>query len=122
MPQIVRAVERDALGATGAADRGSAPLTQAVKTPKVGCAMRQQPVVVQLQRQEDAECVARALAEHASTFEAQLKGWNVHVDIRSRSLGDVLSALHECMVENEIPLVRLKIDDRTYVMEPAATE
>ena len=84
--------------------------------------MRPQPLVVYLQRQEDADCVARALAEHSSTVEAQIEGWNVHVDIRSRSLGDVLSALHECMVENAIPLVRLKIDDRSYVMEPAPEE
>jgi hypothetical protein len=46
----------------------------------------------------------------------------VHVDIRSRSLGDVLSALHKCMVENAIPLVRVKIEDRTYVMEAAPND
>ena len=83
------------------------------------CAMRPQPVVVHLQRQEEAECVARMLSEHASTLDARMVGWDVQVDIRSRSLGDVLSALHECMVENAIPVVRVKIDNRTYVMEPA---
>jgi hypothetical protein len=84
--------------------------------------MRPQPFVVQLNSQEDAECVARALAAFSSAAEATISGWEVHVDIRSRSLGDVLSALHECVVENEIKLVRIKIDDRTYLMEPAPSD
>lgn len=81
--------------------------------------MRPQPVVIHLHRQEDAECVARALAGHSPTVDATVDGRDVKVDIRSRSLGDVLSALHECMIENEITLVSIKIDDRTYLMEPA---
>jgi hypothetical protein len=81
--------------------------------------MRPQPVVIQLHRQEDVDCVARALAA-LPAVDATVEGREVTVDIRSRSLGDVLSALHECMVENEIPLVHVKIDERTYAMEPAA--
>jgi hypothetical protein len=84
--------------------------------------MRPQPFVIHLQRQEDADCVARALAAYSSAVDAAVKGWDVHVDIRSRSLGDVLSALHQCVVENEIKLVRIKIDDRTYLMEPAPSD
>ena len=45
-------------------------------------------------------------------------GWDVHVDIRSSLLGDVLSALHQCLQVNSIPLVRVTVDDRTYAMEP----
>lgn len=81
--------------------------------------MRPQPVVIHLHKQEDADCVARTLALHSPAVDAQVEGREVKVDIRSRSLGDVLSALHECMVENEIRLVRIKIDDQTYLMEPA---
>jgi hypothetical protein len=92
------------------------------KARKVSLAMRPQPLVIHLQTQEDADCVERALTAHSSTVEAKLEGWDVRVDIRSRSLGQVLRALHECMVENEIPLVRMKIDDRTYVMEPAPND
>ena len=81
--------------------------------------MRPQPLLIHLHSQRDVDCVVRALAAHSSAVDATVEGWDVHVDIRSRSLGDVLSALHECLVENEITLVRIKIDDRTYLMEPA---
>jgi hypothetical protein len=81
--------------------------------------MRPQPVVIHLQRQEDADCIARALAA-VPAVDAKVDGLDVMVDIRSRSLGEVLSALHECMAENEIALVRIKIDDRAYMMEAAA--
>jgi hypothetical protein len=81
--------------------------------------MRPQPLVIHLRSQEDADCVARALAGHPLAVDATITGWDVHLDVRSRSLGDVLSALHECIIENEIKLVRIKIDDRSYLMEPA---
>ena len=100
--------------------------TQAVDTTlisrTVSLAMRPQPVVIHLHRQEDADCVARALAADASTVDAQVEGRDVLVDIMSRSLGGVLSALHDCIAENEIPLVRIKIDDRTYLMEPEPSD
>jgi len=89
---------------------------------RVSLAMRPQPLVIHLSRQEDADCVAHALAAYSSAVDATVKGWDVHVDIRSRSVGDVLSALQECIVENEIRLVRLKIDDRWYLMEPAPND
>jgi hypothetical protein len=84
--------------------------------------MRPQPLVIQLNRPEDADCVARALAAYSAATDATITGWDVHVDIRSRSLCDVLSALHECVLENDIKLVRVKIDDRTYLMEPAPSD
>ena len=84
--------------------------------------MRPQPVVIHLQRNEDADCIARALAVHGSGVDAKVEGRDVEVDIMSRSLGDVLSALHECMVENEIRLVRIQIDDSTYLMEPEPSD
>ena len=84
--------------------------------------MRPQPLVIHLRSQEDADCVTRALAAYPSAVDATVTGWDVHVDIQSRSLGDVLSALHECFVENEIKLVRIEIDHRSYLMEPALSE
>jgi hypothetical protein len=84
--------------------------------------MRPQPFVIHLHRQEDADCVVRALAGYSSAAEATVQGWDVHLDLRSRSVGDALSALHECVVENEIKLVRITIDDTTYLMEPSPTD
>jgi hypothetical protein len=93
-----------------------------VMSPTVSLAMRPQPLVIHLHTQEDADCVANALAVHSSAVGATVEGQDVLVDIRSRSLGDVLSALHQCMLENEIALVRIEIDDRTYLMEPAPSD
>ena len=84
--------------------------------------MRPQPLVIHLRSENDADCVARALAAYPSAMEATVTGWEVHVDIRSRSLGDVLSALHDCINENEIKLVRITIDNRSYLMEPAPAD
>ena len=93
-----------------------------VGCPKVSGAMRPQPLVIHFRNQEDADCVARALASYPSAIEANATGWDVHLDIRSRSLGDVLSALHDCISENEIKFVRIKIDDRSYMMEPVPVD
>jgi hypothetical protein len=93
-----------------------------VMSPTVSLAMRPQPLVIHLHRQEDAECVVNALAIQSFAVGATVEGQDVLVDIRSRSLGDVLSALHHCMLENEIALVRIEIDDRTYLMEPAPSD
>jgi hypothetical protein len=78
--------------------------------------MRPPLVVIHLHRQEDADCVARALAA-LPAVDAKVEGRDVSVDMRS--LGDVLNALHQCLVENDMTLVHIKIDDRTYAMEPA---
>jgi hypothetical protein len=80
--------------------------------------MRPQPLVVHLRRQADAECVAQALTAHAARVLEVSTGWDVHVDIRSRWPGDVLTALHECLVENDIPQVGVTVDGKTYAMEP----
>jgi hypothetical protein len=84
--------------------------------------MRPQPVVVHLWSEADAECVREALASQGASVEETDTGWNVHVDIRSRWLGDVLTALHACLVENEIPRVRVTVDDKTYAMEVATAD
>jgi hypothetical protein len=81
--------------------------------------MRPQPLVIHLRNRSDAHCVSEALAEHALTIEETPGGWDVHVPIRPHALNDLLSALHICLVENEIPMVRLRIDEKTYAMEAA---
>lgn len=79
--------------------------------------MRPQPFVVHLRRQADAKCVAEALAPHSASIERTRGTWDVHVDIRSRALGDLLTALHECLVTNEIAQVRITVDGKPYAME-----
>src|ERR1044072_5373012 len=97
-------------------------IDRGVGCTKVSRAMRPQPLVIHLRTEGDADCVARALASYPSAIRATVTTWDVHVDIRSRSLGDVLSALHDCISENEIKLVRISIDERSYLMEPAPTD
>jgi hypothetical protein len=82
--------------------------------------MRPRPLVVHLRRREHAECVAEALKVYPVRVEEAGEAWDVHVGIWSRSLGDVLTALHECLLENEIPQVRVTVDGKTYAMEAAA--
>jgi hypothetical protein len=82
--------------------------------------MRPQPLVVHLRLPEDAECVAQALAVYPVSVEGSGDAWDVHVGISSGSLGDVLTALHECLLENEIRQVRVTVDGKTYAMEAAA--
>ena len=81
--------------------------------------MRPQPFVVHLRREADAECVAEALTRYRVHIEQSRHTWDVHVDLRSRSLGDVLTALHSCLVENEIARVHVTVDGKTYAMEAA---
>ena len=109
-----------AVGARGRRVAGAFPrgLDTRVLSQTVSLAMRPQPVVIHLHRQEDADCIARALAA-LPAVDAKVEGRDVSVDMRSRSLGDVLNALHQCLIENDITLVHIKIDDRTYAMEPA---
>jgi ribulose bisphosphate carboxylase small subunit len=79
--------------------------------------------VVRLWSAADAECVAAALAPHVARVKETDKGcWDVHVDIRFHWRGDVLTALHDCMVENEIRLVRVTVDEKVYAMEVATAD
>jgi hypothetical protein len=107
-----------AVGARGRRVAGAFPrgLGHKMLSHTVSLAMRPPLVVIHLHRQEDADCVARALAA-LPAVDAKVEGRDVSVDMRS--LGDVLNALHQCLVENDMTLVHIKIDDRTYAMEPA---
>ena len=84
--------------------------------------MPPQPLVVRLRTLRDAECVVRALASYSTQIDEVAGLWDVHVDIRSRSLDGVLTALHDCLRDNGIPQVRVTVDDKTYSMEPRPLE
>jgi hypothetical protein len=81
-------------------------------------AMRPQLVLIHLRREDHFRCVNDALAAYPVRIHILPSAWELHVTIRSGSLGDVMAALHDCLVENEIPLVRVTVDGRTYAMEP----
>lgn len=79
--------------------------------------MRPQPFVVHLRSREHAECVAEVLAVYPVRVEEAGETWDVHVALWAGSLGDVLTALHECLLENEIPQVRVTVEGKAYAME-----
>jgi hypothetical protein len=81
--------------------------------------MRPLPLIVHVRSKDDAECVANALAEWGTRVEGKGWRWDVYVESRSLAIGEVLSALHRCLGDNDIPLVRVTIDGRTYAMELA---
>ena len=82
--------------------------------------MRPQSAVIHLRREDHVRCVNDALATYPVRIHNLPAGWDLHVVIRSGLLGDVLAALHDCLVENGIALVRVTVDDRTYAMEPSS--
>ncbi|HET9675728.1 MAG TPA: hypothetical protein VFP31_13140 [Gaiellaceae bacterium] len=90
--------------------------------------MRQEELAVHLHHLKDAKCVADALGQgDASVIPSKTgwdasvipskTGWTVSVVPSSRQLAEILNALHACLAENDIRLVRLTIDGSTYAME-----
>jgi hypothetical protein len=79
--------------------------------------MRQEELAVHLHHLEDAKCVADALGQGDASVIPSKTGWTVSVVPSSRELTEVLSALHTCLADNEIRLVRVTIDGSTYAME-----
>lgn len=80
--------------------------------------MRPLPVIVHVRREEDASCVAEALAVWGTSVEQTDSGWDVDVASRSLAIGELLTALHQCLEDHAISLVHVTIDERTYAMEP----
>lgn len=80
--------------------------------------MRPLPVIVHVRREEDASCVADALAVWGTSIERRDSRWDVNVTSRSLAIGELLTALHQCLEEHAISLVHVTIDGRTYAMEP----
>ena len=79
--------------------------------------MRQEQLAVHLHHLKDAKCVADALGQGDASVIPSKTGWTVSVVPSSRELTEVLSALHTCLADNEIRLVRVTIDGSTYAME-----
>jgi hypothetical protein len=70
-------------------------------------------------RQKDAECVADALHEYSPEVEHDEVDWAVVISAPSEGamVTDLLSALKQCLDEQEIPSVKVTIAERSYVME-----
>ena len=82
--------------------------------------MRPIPLIVHVRREHDAVCVAEALSEWGTSVEERGSEWDVHVEGRSLAIGELITALHKCLAENDIPLVSVTIDGRTYMNVRAA--
>lgn len=77
--------------------------------------MRPLPLIVHVQREQDATCIAEDLAEWGTSVEQRDSEWDVQVESRSLVIGELITALHKCLAENDIPLVNVTIDGRTYM-------
>jgi hypothetical protein len=67
----------------------------------------------------EAECIARELDRFEPELSQAGRKWNVTVE-RDPDLPEILGALETCLVKNGIGSVPVTVNDRTYVMEPAA--
>ena len=78
--------------------------------------MRPLPLIVHVQSQADAACIADGLAEWGTSIEQNGDAaWDVHVQSRSLAIGELITTLHKCLADNDIPTVGVTIDGRTYM-------
>ena len=77
--------------------------------------MRPLPLIVHVQSREEAACIADDLADWDTSVEQNGSQWNVHVESRSLSIGELITTLHQCLADNDIPTVGVTIDGRTYM-------
>jgi hypothetical protein len=81
--------------------------------------VQQQDLTVHLHNLDDAKCVAEALQLDDNSMAQSEDQWIVNVTTSTLDLADVLSALRDCLVEQQVRLVRVTIDGKTYAMEAA---
>jgi hypothetical protein len=76
-----------------------------------------QGVRITTDKKRDAKCISDALLAYESKIERDGKHWSVHFSATAPELTAVLTALKECLDENEIAMVKVLVDDRAYAME-----
>jgi hypothetical protein len=77
-----------------------------------------QGVQITTTRERDARCIADALARHGSEVREAGRGWAVELsEPEGADLPDLLTALKQCLDENEIASVKVEIDGQAYAME-----
>jgi hypothetical protein len=76
-----------------------------------------QGVRITTDTKRDAKCISDALLAYESKFERDGEHWVVHFSATAPDLPAVLTALKECLEENEIAMVKVLVDERAYAME-----
>jgi hypothetical protein len=80
-----------------------------------------QGVRITTTKKRDAECISDAMSGYGSEVERDGRRWAVHFSTSGASeLPAVLSALKDCLDENAIATVKVRIDGRAYAMEGMA--
>ena len=73
---------------------------------------------IQVRSDRDAECLMRELA----AFGPKRRRLVIRIELGEREeavLLACLSALETCLLANDIPSVRIELDDKPYILEPA---
>jgi hypothetical protein len=78
-----------------------------------------QGVQVTTTRKRDAECISGALRSYgAPKVEREGRRWSVQLSAsEGAALPDLLTALKQCLDENEIAAVKVELDGQAYAME-----
>ena len=80
-----------------------------------------QGVRITATKKRDAECISSAMSGYGSEVERDGRRWAVHFSASGTSeLPAVLTALKDCLDENAIATVKVRIDGRAYAMEGMA--
>lgn len=69
-------------------------------------------------RKRDAECISDALARYGGKVEGVGRRWSVQLSAsEGAALPNLLTALKQCLDENEIAAVKVELDGQAYAME-----
>ena len=79
--------------------------------------MSTQPFVIEVGSKAEAECVAEALENFGSGLQQDSERWVVVVAQDDLDFASLFAALEGCLRDNAIPSVRVRLGDRSYVME-----
>jgi hypothetical protein len=75
-------------------------------------------VQVTTTRKRDAECVSDALGRYGGKLERDGRRWSVQLTAPEGAvLPELLTALKQCLDENEIAAVKVELDGQAYAME-----
>jgi hypothetical protein len=77
-----------------------------------------QGVQVTTTRKRDAECISDALGQYGGKVERDGRRWSVRLTAPEGAvLPELLTALKQCLDENEIAAVKVELDGQAYAME-----
>ena len=77
-----------------------------------------QGVQVTTTRKRDAECISGGLARYGGKVERDGRRWSVQLSAsEGAALPNLLTALKQCLDDNEIAAVKVELDGQAYAME-----